>query len=224
MIHAHAPCAPAAVGPAALDPAALEPALVQLARHEAARDTRLRRVGVTAVQSGEGVSTLARGLAAAYARRGREVALIEANWMQPSLADAFGLSGAPGFADIVAGEVAPSCGVHRVGEGLSVVPAGSAAACRRATLDDGRVEDFLALVADRFDLAVLDCEPIREIGDAAALSPFVDGFVVVIGAERTRRAVAERALADLRAAGGATLGVVLNRTRRPIPGWLYRRL
>jgi protein-tyrosine kinase len=203
-----------------IDPAVLEPALVQLSRHE----TRLRRVGITAVQPGEGVSTLARELAGAYARRGRTAALIEANWSRPSLAEAFGLVGRPGFADIVAGDVAPSLGVHPVADGLSVVPAGNAEAIRRATLEDGRVEDFLALVDERFDLAILDCEPITEIGDAAALSPFVDGFVVVIGAERTRRAVAQRALADLKAAGGAPLGIVLNGTRRPIPKWLYRWL
>ena len=206
--------------PAVIDPALIEPALVQLARHE----TRLRRVGVTAVQSGEGVSTFARELAGAYARRGRMVVLIEANWTQPSLAGVFGLSGTPGFADIVAGDIAPGRGVHKVAEGLNVVPAGSPAAIRRARLDDGRVEDFLTLVDGRFDLAILDCEPIREIGDAAALSPYVDGFVVVIGAERTRRVVAKRALADLRAAGSAPLGVILNRTRRPIPSWLYRWL
>ena len=203
-----------------IDPAVLEPALVQLSRH----DSRLRRVGITAVQPGEGVSMLARELAGAYARRGRKAALIEANWSRPSLAEAYGLAGRPGFADIVAGDVAPSLGVHPVADGLSVVPAGNGAAIRRATLDDGRVEDFLALVDERFDLAILDCEPITEIGDAAALSPFVDGFVVVIGAERTRRAVAQRALADLKAAGGAPLGIVLNRTRRPIPKWLYRWL
>ncbi|WP_287082236.1 hypothetical protein [Methylobacterium sp.] len=145
-------------------------------------------------------------------------------WSRPSVAEAYGLTGRPGFADIVAGAVAPSRGVHAVAENLSVVPAGSASAVREATLDDGRVEDFLALIDDRFDLAIVDCEPITEIGDAAALSPFVDGFIVVIGAERTRRAVAQRALADLKAAGGAPLGVVLNRTRRPIPKWLYRWL
>ncbi|MHC2108747.1 MULTISPECIES: CpsD/CapB family tyrosine-protein kinase [unclassified Methylobacterium] len=211
MIAAYAPM---------IDPAVLEPALVQLSRYE----TRLRRVGITAVQPGEGVSTLARELAGAYARRGRTAALIETNWSRPSLAAAYGLEGRPGFADIVAGDVAPSLGVHPVADGLSVVPAGSAGAIRKATLDDGRVEDFLALVDDRFDLAILDCEPITEIGDAAALSPFVDGFVVVIGAERTRRAVAQRALADLKAAGGAPLGIVLNGTRRPIPKWLYRWL
>ncbi|MDP4021779.1 chromosome partitioning protein [Methylobacterium sp. NEAU 140] len=211
---------PAAPATPAIDPGVIEPALVQLARHE----SRLRRVGVTAVQAGEGVTTFSREIAGAYARRGRAVVLIEANWSRPALAAAYGLRERPGFADIVAGDVAPGRGVHRVAERLSVVPAGSPGAIRRATLDDGRVEDFLALVDARFDLAILDCEPITEIGDAAALAPFVDGFVVVIGAERTRRAVARRALADLKAAGGAPLGVVLNRTRRPIPRWLYRWL
>ncbi|MGT2487021.1 CpsD/CapB family tyrosine-protein kinase [Methylobacterium oryzae CBMB20] len=156
----------AAIAPK-IDPAILEPALVQLTRHEA----RVRRVGVTAVQPGEGVSTLARELAGAYARRGRSAVLIEANWSRPSLAEAYGLTGQPGFADIVAGTVAPSRGVHPVADNLSVVPAGSPSAIRQATLDDGRVEDFLALVDDRFELAIVDCEPITEIGDAAALSP-----------------------------------------------------
>ncbi|XYD07631.1 chromosome partitioning protein [Methylobacterium sp. NMS12] len=156
----------AAIAPK-IDPAILEPALVQLTRHE----SRVRRVGVTAVQPGEGVSTLARELAGAYARRGRSAVLVEANWSRPSLAEAFGLTGQPGFADIVAGAVAPSRGVHAIDDNLSVVPAGSPSAIRKATLDDGRVEDFLALVDDRFDLAIVDCEPITEIGDAAALSP-----------------------------------------------------
>ena len=56
-----------------IDPAILEPALVQLTRNEA----RVRRVGITAVQTGEGVSTLARELAGAYARRGRSAVLID---------------------------------------------------------------------------------------------------------------------------------------------------
>ncbi len=113
-------------------------------------------------------------------------------------------------------------------DGLSVVPAGNPAAIRRATLEDGRVEDFLALVDERFDLAILDCEPITEIGDAAALSPFVDGFVVVIAPSapgapwRSGRWPTSRPPAARRSASSSTapaadpeMAVPVARMRRP---------
>lgn len=207
--------------PAVPDPRVLEPALVRLARRAG---PPLRRLGLTAVQAGDGVTTLGRQLAGLYARRGHEVVLIEANWTAPALARAYGLAGRPGFADIVAGTVAPLSGVHRVPDGFGVVPAGTDAAIGAVGLDDARVEAFLGLVERRYDLALIDCAPIGRIGDTAALARLVDGFVVVVGAERTRRVVAEQAIRDLEAAGGTPLGIVLNRTRRPIPAWLYRRL
>ena len=207
--------------PALPDRSLLEPALVQLNRREG---PPLRRIGVTAVQAGDGVTSLSRQLAGLYARRGLDGVLIEANWERPALADAYGLSGRPGLADIVSGEVPPLDGVHAAGDGFDVVPAGTDIAIRDAGLDDTRVESFLGLVDGRYDLAVLDCAPIGRIGDTAALAPLVDGFVVVVGAERTRRVVAEQAMRDLESAGGRALGVVLNRTRHPIPSWLYRRL
>lgn len=207
--------------PAVPDRSVLEPALVQLSRRAG---PPLRRIGVTAVQAGDGVTALARQLAGLYARRDRDVVLIEANWERPALAAAYGLSGRPGFADIVTGAVAPLDGVHPVADGFHVVPAGTPAAIREAGLDDARVAAFLGLVDRRYHLAILDCAPIGRIGDTAAVAALVDGFVVVVGAERTRRVVAEQAMRDLDAAGGTALGVVLNRTRRPIPAWLYRRL
>lgn len=203
------------------DMSLLEPALVQLNRREG---PPLRRIGVTAVQAGDGVTALGRQLAGLYARRDLDVVLIEANWERPALAAAYGLTGKPGFADIVIGAVAPLDGVHAVADGFHLVPAGTTAAIRDAGLDDARVEAFLGLVDQRYHLAILDCAPIGRIGDTAALAPHVDGFVVVVGAERTRRVVAEQAMRDLDAVGGTALGVVLNRTRHPIPPWLYRRL
>ncbi|MGU3539186.1 CpsD/CapB family tyrosine-protein kinase [Methylobacterium sp. A54F] len=208
--------------PAALiEPAALDPVVVGLDRRPG---PPVRRVGVTAVQAGEGVTTLSGQLARTYARRGYATVLIEANWQAPRLAAEHGLVGQAGFADIVAGDVAPMKGVHAVADNLAIVPAGRSEAIRRVGLDDLRVVDFLGLVDARYDLAILDCPPVSQIGDTAALAPVLDGFIVVVGAERTRRVVAERAVSDLEAAGGEVLGVVLNRCRRPIPRWIYRWL
>ncbi|TXM88656.1 CpsD/CapB family tyrosine-protein kinase, partial [Methylobacterium sp. WL103] len=99
----------ASYDPAVPDRAVLEPALVQLNRREG---PPLRRIGVTAVQAGDGVTSLSRQLAGLYARRDLDVVLIEANWAKPALAAAYGLAGKPGFADIVVGAAAPLDGVH----------------------------------------------------------------------------------------------------------------
>lgn len=64
------------------------------------------------------------------------------------------------------------------------------------------------------ELVVVDLPPIRLAPLALAVTPTVDGVVLVVEAERTRAAVAREAADALQAAGGNLLGVVLNKVRR----------
>jgi Mrp family chromosome partitioning ATPase len=52
----------------------------------------------------------------------------------------------------------------------------------------------------------------------------VDGVILVITYDKTRRQVAVRAKKDLEDAGANILGVVINRRKYYIPDWIYRRL
>jgi len=75
-----------------------------------------------------------------------------------------------------------------------------------------------------FDYIVVDCPALRVSADAELLASIVDGVVMVVKAEETRRGQIERALQTLEDAGGNFLGLVLNERRYPVPDWLYQRL
>lgn len=75
-----------------------------------------------------------------------------------------------------------------------------------------------------FDFILLDCPSLKESGDAALFAPSVDGVVVVVEAERTRKEQVRSTLNAIEMAQGNLLGCVLNKRQYPIPEWLYQRL
>ncbi|MBI1906982.1 MAG: hypothetical protein HYS20_12245 [Rhodocyclales bacterium] len=59
---------------------------------------------------------------------------------------------------------------------------------------------------------------------ALAVARAVDGSILVVHANRTRRQVAMHVASRIEDSGGRVLGVVLNRTLNFIPEWIYRWL
>ena len=69
---------------------------------------------------------------------------------------------------------------------------------------------LLNTVNDRFTHVILDSPPASAFADAALLSTFVDGVVLVIDSGRSSRAVARRVKERLTQVGARIYGVVLN--------------
>jgi Mrp family chromosome partitioning ATPase len=61
-----------------------------------------------------------------------------------------------------------------------------------------------------------------EAPESIALCTSVDGIVLVLDAQHTRRRSALRAKQRIEEVGGKILGVALNRRKFFIPQWLYR--
>jgi Mrp family chromosome partitioning ATPase len=56
------------------------------------------------------------------------------------------------------------------------------------------------------------------------VAPFVDGVILVIEANRTRREQLWQAEQSISAAKGKLLGYILNKRTYDVPKWLYRIL
>jgi Mrp family chromosome partitioning ATPase len=69
----------------------------------------------------------------------------------------------------------------------------------------------MTLLSASADLVILDSSPLRAVSDAAILSSFVDGSMLVVDARISRRRAVRLGRAALAAAGANVLGVVLNR-------------
>jgi Mrp family chromosome partitioning ATPase len=83
-----------------------------------------------------------------------------------------------------------------------------------------RMAQFIA----GFDYVLIDMEALSGPGDAAGLAPLVDGVILVLAADATRRESARRATQQLQGNGASVLGAVLTNRRMPIPDAIYRRL
>lgn len=75
-----------------------------------------------------------------------------------------------------------------------------------------------------FDYVFLDCSALKTSDTATLFAPSVDGVVVVVEAERTRKEQVRNALNAIETANGNLLGCVLNKRRYSIPQWIYSRL
>ncbi|CAN5570183.1 N/A [soil metagenome] len=75
-----------------------------------------------------------------------------------------------------------------------------------------------------FDYVLLDCAALKRSDIAALFAPSVDGVVVVVEAERTRKEEVRHALNTIETAEGNLLGCVLNKRRYSVPQWIYSRL
>ena len=84
--------------------------------------------------------------------------------------------------------------------------------------------DCINLLRNEFDFALIDCSSLKESSDLLSVAPFVDGVLLVIEANRTRREQIQHAERTIEAARGKLLGHILNKRTYTIPEWIYRRL
>lgn len=75
-----------------------------------------------------------------------------------------------------------------------------------------------------FDYTIVHGPPAALCSDAALLGYLSDGVVLVLEANATRRAAAQRAVQLLQATNARLLGAVLSKRTFPIPEGIYRRL
>jgi Mrp family chromosome partitioning ATPase len=81
--------------------------------------------------------------------------------------------------------------------------------------------DCIDLLRSEFDYTIIDCPSLRESGDLLGIAPFLDGVILVVEANRTRREQPRQSEQMISAAGGTLLGYIFNKRSTEVPGWLY---
>ena len=171
----------------------------------------LRVVVVTSASAGEGKTTTAANLAAAFAQQGRRVVLIDADLRRARLHDVFGLGLEPGLTDILVGNATLEQGIRPSGiAGLSIIPAGTLPPNPLEFLGGERMHDLLGTLRERFDVVLIDTPPVLVTADAALMGVQADGVVLVVRAGKSERVAARHAVEQIVHLGGRLLGAVLN--------------
>jgi polysaccharide biosynthesis transport protein len=172
----------------------------------------VRVIAVTSPGTNDGKTLTSINLAAALARGpGARVLLIDADLRRPSVGPRLGLPAEAGLVGALADGAATLGEIARAVDGmpgLSVVPAGPATHDVHELLRSARFEQLLQDARAAYDFVVLDTPPLVPVCDAAVMSRFVDGVLVVVAAHETTPKQLGEALSLLDES--KTLGLVFN--------------
>jgi len=185
-------------------------------------DRQLHTLLVASAAPGDGKTTVARHLAAAAAKMGSRVLLLEADLRRPTVAEQLALRSGPGLSDVLIGVVPIGEATQTVavdhgsaggsaGRTLDVLTAGATLPPNPGELMESRaMEELLEQVKSTYDLVLIDTPPLTAVSDAFPLLGKVDGVIIVGRVGHNRRELAERLHETLTGAGAPLLGVVAN--------------
>lgn len=185
-----------------------------------------RTIEFIGAQWGEGSSTLIREFAMVAATKlGKSVLLLDANQRSPEQFAAFGVESDRGWDEAVGNSALFQKAVVRIGDSRLFV-AQLSLGMMQPVFSLPKVGDFFTAMRQQFDLVLLDAPGAAISSEGAALSSQVDGVIIVAESEKTRWQVADNAriLIEQQGGRGRVLGVVMNKRRHIIPGFIYKRI
>lgn len=166
---------------------------------------------VTSTLPAEGKTTLSINLALAHAQTKRTL-LIDADMRRGQVSRAMALApGQRGLSNLVSGTAAlRECLTAVPDSNLLVMPVGDLPPNPLELLHSQKFKDTLALLAQQFEMVIIDSPPVELVSEALVLAPLATSTVFVIKANSTPAPMVRKSLARLERAGANVLGVLVN--------------
>jgi polysaccharide biosynthesis transport protein len=166
----------------------------------------------TSGTNGEGKTMTVANTAILLAQMELQVLVIDADLRKPSCHKALRVRAGRGLTDFLAGQerledvIKPTSVAN-----LSVLNCGSTPPNPTELVGSKRMNETLAALRDRYDFILIDSPPVMPVSDAVVLSTMVDGVVLVVRGDETKRHIVKAAVSQLGNGSGKILGIVLNR-------------
>ena len=175
-------------------------------------------------QAGEGTSTLIREFALTLGRNSsKPILLVEADFRQPSQAQAFALEAKPSL-NYAVREGKPLAGVVSQIEQSNLFLGTLSSDFFRSLTERSffRSTDMWKALRSQFSLILIDSSPVNTSADGLAICEYVNGVVLVLAAEKTRAAVAKNVKREILRREGNLLGIVYTKRKFHIPKSMYQ--
>ncbi len=177
-------------------------------------------MAVTSALAGEGVTVVARSVAAVIAHDlDRSVCVLETNWWSSPHSAA--MDRRTGLADVLSGKcTVDEALVHTSDERLVLLTPGYVPiAARPAAVAGSAFTDVLKLLSKVFDVVIIDAPPILKAAEATTVVRHADAATLVVKQGVTTERQLATAIAELT---GIELGVIINRSSTRVPKLLRR--
>lgn len=171
-----------------------------------------RTILVTSCAPNEGKSNVAINLAIALGTSGKRVLLLDCDLRKASIATYLKISRRlPGITSVLSGQrQIGNVIIHRPDLHIDVLPVGMMPSNPSEVLGSVAMVNLLQKLSEQYEYVVVDTLPVSVVTDAAILSRFVDGVVLVARANVTTRQMLSISKKNLEDVNARILGVVLN--------------
>jgi len=189
-------------------------------------DQQTKTIMITSCHEGEGTSTFAFNFSQALTQRvPGGVLLVDANLNHPAMGKAFQVEGTLGLADVISGTIPLEAALQETEiRNLKILTVGNGSLSPFTLFNSQEFKNCLEEFRKGFQFIVFDSAPIIPYPDSLYLSSKVDMILLVIEAEKTRWEVVQEGIQKLENAGSKVFGVVLNKKKYHIPGFIYKWL
>jgi protein-tyrosine kinase len=153
------------------------------------------------------------------------VCVVDCNLTSPSLHQQFGVENHFGLADALAAGGAIRQYARQLSRpNLWLLSCGAGTSVSQQLLMSDRMRARISELRAEFDYLLMDVAPMNTCNHTMMFGSLLDGVVLVIKANSSRRDASREAVQQLRSANVRVLGAVLNQRTFSIPASIYKRL
>lgn len=177
-----------------------------------ALDKACKKIIITSAIPGEGKSSVAINLAVSLAQAGSKVLLIDCDLRKPIIHKYMKISrtACKGITNVLSGSSMTESVVNMQSLGLHVMIADAIPPNPAELLGSARMKAVIDEMGRHYDYIIFDTPPVSVVTDAAVLSQYTDGVILVIRQNLSTFDQVALAKKNLDAVGANILGAVLN--------------
>ncbi|MGB5962070.1 MAG: polysaccharide biosynthesis tyrosine autokinase [Coleofasciculaceae cyanobacterium] len=175
-------------------------------------DQPIRSLVISSSVPAEGKSTVATFLAQAAAAMGQRVLLVDADLRRPQVHVRNDLPNVWGLSNVISSEINVDDVIQHspLEDNLYILTAGQIPPDPTRLLSSQKMHNLVQYFQETFDLVIFDAPPLLGLADARLLEAHTDGIALVVGLNKTDKAVLTQVLYGLKMSRARVFGVIAN--------------
>jgi len=188
----------------------------------AALENHSKSVVITSCGPKEGKTTVVTNLGISLGEAGVRTLIVDTDLRKPQMHSIFDVEKSPGLTDCLLEDASLDSVIYPSGKNnLWVLPCGTVPPNPSELLDSEPARKTLEEVTHRFDFVLCDSPPVGGITDAAVLSSYMGGVILLLQAGRVDKFYAKRVKEQLEKVRARIFGVVVNMIELGKAGYYY---
>ncbi|KXZ40583.1 capsular exopolysaccharide family [Alkalithermobacter thermoalcaliphilus JW-YL-7 = DSM 7308] len=174
-------------------------------------DENLQTILITSAGQSEGKSTTIANIAASLAELGKKIILLDCDFRRPSVHKKFNITNNKGITDILLNNYDYKDCIQRIVEGFDIITCGQIPPNPSEIISSNKLKRLVEDLKKDYEYILIDAPPVGIVSDAAILSTFIDGVILLASCGETQIEHIKKAKETLENVGAKILGVVLNK-------------